>query len=167
MEEDLFEFVLGSGQGELKTEWVNCQDVLDEVTAALRSFAQTKGLDFEVLVPATPIRIHTDRSVLHRILLNLIESAITLTDKGSISVYLGRRLRGRFGNVVTEFIVEDSRPGMGPEEQARLFQRFKPHKGAQSGFPLSLKPAALLDGRVEMTAIPGQGNIFRVVIFER
>ena len=147
MEQDLFESVLEPGKGELKAEWVNCQEVLDEVTAALRSFAQTKGLDFEVLVPATQIKIHTDRSVLHQILLNLIESAITLTDQGSISVYLGRRMRGRFGNVVTEFLVEDSRSGMEPA--------------------LSRKPAAFLDGRVEMTAIPGQGNIFRLVIFEK
>ena len=43
--------VIESGKMEIKPELVNCQEVLDEVSAMLRSLAQAKGLPFDVIVP--------------------------------------------------------------------------------------------------------------------
>lgn len=169
MRDQLFEYLrlpddwhaLEAASLEIKPEFVNCEEVLDEVSARLRSFAEAKGLGFEVLVPVTQIRIQTDRRALSCILLNLIDNAIKFTDRGSVSIQLRRRMRGSFETVFTEFSVEDSGPGIRLEEQAPLFKPFK-EKG--TGLPLSLRLAELLGGRIEMMSIRGQGSIFRLAI---
>lgn len=150
---------------ETHPEPVNCQEVLEEVAMSLRPLAQAKHLGFEVIVPVTPVKIHTDRSTLSQILSHLVKNAIEATQRGSVCIELRRRMDGGSSKVFTEFSVEDTGRGMQPEELVRLFKDSKNpgNSAAQSLFQSQLL-ADSLGGRLEWMSIFGQGSIFRLVL---
>ena len=152
-----------TGNVELKIESVHCQELLDEVAKALRPVAEVKRLHFEVILPITKVIIQTDRQALSQILLNLTHNAIRFTETGSICIELRRRLESRHVKISTEFSVEDTGPGILPEELTRLFHA-RPHRSTGLGLYLSQKLASLLDGRIEAMSVRGKGSIFRLVI---
>ena len=49
-----------SGKVTLSPEFVSCRSLLDEVGAALRPAAETKGLTFEVVALAPDVQVNTD-----------------------------------------------------------------------------------------------------------
>jgi len=150
------------GNVELKIEPVHCQELLDEVANALRPVAEAKRLHFEVILPITKLIIQTDRHALSPILLNLTHNAIRFTETGSICIELRRRLESRRVKISTEFSVEDTGPGIRPEELMLLFQAR--HRSTGLGLYLSQKLARLLDGRIEAMSVHGKGSVFRLVI---
>src|SRR5260370_19157058 len=73
-----------SGRVELNLESVECQDVVQEVAAALRPSADAKGLAFEATVARPDLTVRADRRALSQILLNLTNNAIKFTEKGTV-----------------------------------------------------------------------------------
>src|SRR4029077_16535804 len=111
-----------SGKVELNMETVNCQSIIEDVSTTLRTLAETKKLNFEIVVPDHDLAIRTDRRSLTQILINLTNNAIKFTDKGSVRIELhGRRDNG---NSLAEITVVDTGIGIRPEDQSRLFQAF-------------------------------------------
>jgi len=163
-----------SGKVEIKYETVNCQDVLEEVTTALRPLAEKKSLHFEVLTHPTKIMLKTDRRALSQILLNLTNNAIKFTETGSIHVELRQQATDGDGQLTTEFSIRDTGVGIRLDEQTRLFQAFEQldssslrrHEGTGLGLYLSQKLAALLGAHIEIESIYGQGSVFKLVIPE-
>jgi signal transduction histidine kinase len=150
--------VIESGKMEIQPELVCCQEVLDEVSAVLRSLTQSKGLRFDCVVPVTQIKIRTDRRTLRQILLDLADNAIRLTDSGSICIELRRCMDRDFTRVSTEFSVE----ARGITSQSE--QQMNPENSTTQLFPQTQTLARLIGGRIEMMSIPGQGSIFRLVL---
>src|SRR3989475_11090697 len=64
-----------SGKVELNLQPVPCQSVIDEVAAALRPLAETKGIAFTVQIPNPHLIVRADRRALSQILLNLTTNA--------------------------------------------------------------------------------------------
>jgi len=50
-----------SGKVELSLEPVVCQEVIDEVAASLRPFAEQKGIQFTVVYPPDPLVLQSDQ----------------------------------------------------------------------------------------------------------
>jgi signal transduction histidine kinase len=155
-----------TGNVELKIEPVHCQELLDEVVNALRPVAEAKRLHFEVILPITKVIVQTDRHTLSQILLNLTHNAIRFTETGSICIELRRRLESKRLKISTEFSVEDTGPGIRPEELTRLFHA-RLLRSTGLGISQSQKLASLLDGRIEVMSVHGKGSIFRLVIREK
>jgi protein-histidine pros-kinase len=163
-----------SGKVEIRFEPVNCQEVLEEVTTALRPLAEKKSLHLEVTSHAAKVIINTDRRALSQILLNLTNNAIKFTETGSIHIELHQQAVDGDGKLSTEFNIIDTGIGIRPEEQARLFQAFEQlestslrrYEGTGLGLYLSQKLAVLLGGRIEIKSSYGQGSIFKLVIPE-
>lgn len=163
-----------SGKVELDFELVNCKGVLEEVATTLRPFAETKGLQFEVIVPTADIFLQTDRRALSQILINLTNNAIKFTETGSIHVELHQRDDTGENGKTTEIIVKDTGIGLQQEQQARLFQAFeqvdnssaRKHEGTGLGLYLSQKLAGLLGGRIEVKSDYGHGSMFKLIIVE-
>src|ERR1043166_4294906 len=80
-----------SGKVEIKYEPIVCQSLVEEVAAALRPLAETKGLDFKVKTPKGSLRVESDRRILSQILINLTNNAIKFTNRGRIEISLGSR----------------------------------------------------------------------------
>jgi two-component system OmpR family sensor kinase len=124
--------------------------------------ADARGLSLGVDAPAVPVAVRADPASLRTLLDNLIDNAIRYTPSGRVDVRVS--LEDRPG--VLE--VEDSGPGIPPEERARVFDRFFRGEGAaQGGSGLGLaivkRIADKHGGHVELAdARPGRGLRVRV-----
>jgi PAS domain S-box-containing protein len=153
-----------SGRVDLSSETVACQRVVNEVVTTLRPLAETKGLTFEVSMPAQDVMVRTDRRALSQILLNLTNNAIKFTDHGLVRLEVGRP-DGTGGPI--EVRVIDTGTGIRPEDQMKLFQAFTPlaaatgrSDGTGLGLHLSRKLADLLGGSIRFTSEFGRGSTF-------
>jgi PAS domain S-box-containing protein len=159
-----------SGKVELHLEPVIVQEVIDEVSQALRGAAYAKNLQFQVDVPHEPVSIFTDKRALRQIVTNLTSNAIKYTEIGSIQIELTtHNANGRTG---VQLLVRDTGIGIDPDDRDRLFAPFeridsataRKAGGAGLGLHLSRRFAELLKGRLECTSQPGSGSTFTLVL---
>lgn len=159
-----------SGRVELSMEPVDCQDVIQEVSTALRPAAENKGLGYSIKVPETPVIARTDRRALSQILLNLVSNAIKFTDKGEVQIELTHHPQRDVGGI--EIAITDTGVGIREQDQARLFGAFtqvgpggqKRADGTGLGLHLSRKLAELLEGRIELQSETGKGSRFTLLL---
>lgn len=138
---------------------LNLGELLAEVVEELNPLARDKGLSLICqLEDKSGANVKGDRLELHRVLTNLIGNAIKFTDKGSIAI----RLETSPNEVRIE--VEDTGPGISPEDQKTLFDRFRQgsHKRAGSGLGLHLSRRIIEthQGTIEVRSQLGQGSVF-------
>ena len=99
-----------------------------------------------------------------QVLVNLVGNAHKFTPAGGEIVLRARSDRGR---VVIE--VQDNGPGIAPEDQERVFEKFaqlnrRDRPGAQGtglGLPISRKIVELHGGRLDLASATGAGSCFR------
>ncbi len=155
-----------SGKVELQFQPVVVQDVVHEVSTALRTMAESKGLRFDVAVPEDDVVVSTDRRAFHQILLNLTNNAIKYTENGFVRVDV--KVVPRDDGGILEVLVVDTGVGIREEDQPRLFQAFEQadvsntrrFEGAGLGLFLSQKLATLLGGHLHFSSTFGAGSTF-------
>jgi signal transduction histidine kinase len=154
-----------SGNVELNLEPVDCRPVVEEVVQTLRPQALAKGLQIGIDWPDAPVIARADRRALQQILLNLANNAVKFTLQGRVT--LRARSDGDGPSREVALAVEDSGPGISPEDQRRLFQAFtqvgdprRRVEGTGLGLHLSLKLAELMNGRIDVRSAPGEGSRF-------
>jgi signal transduction histidine kinase len=159
---------IDSGKVDIKYEPIVCQSVVEEVAAALRPLAESKGLEFNVKSPKGSLRLESDRRILSQILINLANNAIKFTDKGKVQIELGTRPVN--GHTLATIDVIDTGIGIRPVDKERLFQAFQQvdiaHRGEGTGLGLYLsqKLAVLIKGKIELESEYGKGSVFRLLI---
>lgn len=158
-----------AGKMELVFEPVDVREVLQQAAATLQPLADQKGLELRLAPPAQAVALRTDRRALNQILLNLAGNAIKFTERGRIRIACQSRDAG--GQELVEISVEDTGPGIAPEDQARLFTAFGQlgpedgkGKGSGLGLHLSQRLAGLLGGTILVRSEPGKGSVFTLQI---
>jgi len=154
-----------AGRQQLKLQQVNLVEVIQEVAEELEPLLQEKGLALKLdLDPQVP-PIEGDRLELRRVVTNLMGNAIKFTDQGQIQVRLDRLEPDR-GQDWIALDVQDSGPGIAPEDQRFLFERFQrgQHRLAGSGLGLHLSRciAEAHQGTIKVDSTVGQGSCFQV-----
>lgn len=149
---------------------VDLKELAQEVMEELKPLAQEKGLLLKYeLQENVKTTVTGDRLELHRLFTNLIGNAIKFTDEGYIIVRLNNiTFRGNYPQKWVVFTVEDTGFGISPEEQKRLFNRFRSgnHRRAGSGLGLHLSRQIVEthQGTIEVESLLGQGSLFRVCL---
>jgi signal transduction histidine kinase len=97
----------------------------------------------------------------------LIGNAIKFTDKGSVDVRLSDSLNPSKPDASWLIVeIQDTGPGISPQDQQILFDRFRQgsHKryGSGLGLHLSKKIAETHNGTIEIKSELGQGSLFIV-----
>ena len=133
-----------------------------------RPTTHLKGLDLRIdSEPSIPKYIKSDRTKLHRILLNLLGNAIKFTDKGYVSIEA--KLINLHNNEATiRFSVVDTGIGIAKDQQDKVFDRFhravSSYKGVYAGHGVGLHIAqtyaALLGGTITLESELGIGTRF-------
>jgi signal transduction histidine kinase len=145
-------------------------DVFEEVSVNFRMVAEQH--DLRLVVRTTPLWVRSDRTMLARILNNLVSNALRYTRCGGVLVGARRRADGG-----VRIDVWDTGPGIAPEHLQHIFDEFyrvegEPgatrQEGGRRGLGLGLSTvqrlAELLGGRAEVKSRPGKGSVFSVVL---
>lgn len=137
--------------------------VTDEVSR-LEVLAEEKGqsLSLEIDQPC-PVRL--DRRIFRQAFGNLLHNAIKYTPEGKgIRIVVGAGDGGCFVDIA------DSGPGIGPEHQAQVFDRFyrvdkvrsRETGGSGLGLAIAKRAVSIHGGRIELHSEPGHGCTFRI-----
>jgi heavy metal sensor kinase len=111
-----------AGQIVLAREAVRLHELVQDSFADVQMLAQPRGISVK-LTRCDEVALCGDRHRLRQLLLNLVDNALRYNVVGGqITMALGRN------GQVAELSVANTGPGIAPEEQARLFDRF--YRGA-------------------------------------
>jgi signal transduction histidine kinase len=140
--------------------------VLEEVSRNFRMIAEQHGL--RLIMRTTDVWVRSDRTMLARILNNLVSNALRYTHEGGVLVVARRRSDG-----TVRLDVWDTGTGIAPEHQARVFDEFYrvechghhehdtgPRRGLGLGLATVQRLAELLDTQVLLKSTPGRGSVF-------
>ena len=132
-----------------------------EVTGHLSVLAEENQVQFEQQID-DHLAISGDEALLPRICGNLLDNAIRFAPPGSRVT-----VRWQEENGEAVLTVTDTGPGIAPEDQERIFERFyqvaeSRSRGTGLGLAIVKWIAELHDGRVTVESAPGEGATFRV-----
>lgn len=160
-----------SGQFEVEIIPTHLRDTLSQIEELMRVKAEEKQLQLTVNVHDNVMeQTLTDPTRLRQVLLNLVSNAIKFTSQGMVSVTL--RNETLEGQGILCFEVRDTGVGIPPELQKRLFQPFsqadtsttREFGGTGLGLFICKRLTELLDGKISMQSVAGQGSVFSVRI---
>ncbi|HET9345873.1 MAG TPA: ATP-binding protein [Candidatus Limnocylindrales bacterium] len=144
-------------------------ELAESAVATIRPLAERRNQTVELKVPRGPSpRVFGDRPRLDRALLNLVSNAQHFApDGGHIIVRLHRPADG-----MIRWSVTDDGPGIAPEDQAHLFERFyvgardpsEAQEGVGLGLPRALAIAQAHGGTIDVRSRPGHGSTFTLAV---
>ncbi len=152
-----------SGEMSLNPTDIELSSFLRESSEVHRGAAAAKGISFELqLAEDLPASFHADPMRLRQILNNLFSNAVKFTDQGGITLNARRE-----GEEIL-FAVSDTGPGIPPESQAVIFEKFKQlenfltreHGGTGLGLALVKQLTEHMGGRVTLESNVGTGSTF-------
>lgn len=165
--DDLRDLALAeAGRLPLECDEMDVAELVQRMAAAFRPQAVAKGITLALEGGALPT-IWADAQRIEQVLANLLSNAIRHTPEGGrVSITLSAEA----GQL--RLSVQDSGPGIAPEDLPHLFDRFcradKSRSRAEGGTGLGLSIARRLaqahGGDITVTSAPGQGADFTVTL---
>ncbi len=153
---------------DLKEEVFELDEVLEQTWLVIAEKAKRKPI--EVLFsrpPEIPNRLVGDKDRMTQILTNLTKNSIKYTDSGEVVINV--EMKEKTDDVIRyQFAVKDTGPGIPPEKQEEIFQRFSRAKdptvagktGAGLGLAISQELVEMMNGEIWLESEPGEGSIF-------
>ena len=173
-----------SGRITLNEKTVDLHSLLDELNKMFFFKARNKGLHllFE-RASDVPRWIRTDEVKLRQVLINLLNNAVKFTEEGGVTLRVRakgerRKAKGKeqtgealrplpFALCQLQFEIEDTGPGIAPEEMDKLFEAFaqtasgqKSVEGTGLGLPISRQFIQLLGGDIQVQSERHRGSVF-------
>lgn len=116
------------------------------------------------------VEVEVEPQTLRQAVLNLLDNAIKYTPAGGeIHVSVGQN-----GAATAVVEVTDNGPGIAPEDQTLIFERFyrvdksrSVERGAGLGLSIAKWAVEANAGRIELESQPGRGSTFRIVLTRR
>ncbi len=162
-----------AGRLKLQPHDFDFYQLLDNIYEMLSFKATYQDLQLTVeRSPQLPQYITADEGKLRQILLNLLGNAIKFTTQGHVVLRINAAANNDPSAPITlRFEVEDTGPGIAPDDLPRLFTPFvqtsteqKNNEGTGLGLTISQKFAQLLGGTITVESTVGQGSSFRFQI---
>lgn len=155
--------------GRLNLEMGECHltDILSASFEGLKAAAGNKGVNLMLDIPPDLPSIWGDPSRLQQVVDNLLSNAIKFTEKGG-RIKASVVEKGDFLQVA----VEDTGPGMTPEEQDKVFDMFyqadtsmrRPAGGAGLGLAIARGIVSMHGGKILVQSEKGKGATFMFMV---
>lgn len=158
---DILEFSKGeAGKLELREEWVNIPEVVEECVRIMREKTTKRHLNIQLYLDRTYIELYSDKRKVRQVLLNLLSNAVKFTpQEGTISIRSRVDEYHRF-----HLTVEDSGVGIAEQDIPKALSVFGQVHRSQSlegtglGLPLCKIFAELHDGELTLSSTLGIGT---------
>jgi PAS domain S-box-containing protein len=156
-----------AGRTQMNPQTFNLSGLLGDLKSMFHFRAETKGLQFEVLMHGDGMPyLVADEGKIRQALINLLGNAIKFTSHGKIALHVDLEQRSP-SQLWLSAGVEDTGPGISGEDQARLFEPFCQAKDALNtsegtglGLAITRRYARLMGGDVTVTSALGSGSVF-------
>jgi PAS domain S-box-containing protein len=143
--------------------------LLNDLEMMFRVRTNEKKLTFSVeMIGGVPQYIVTDINKLRQVFINVLGNAVKFTEQGGV----GLRVRADRECATGPFLqveIEDTGPGISPEEQEKLFRHFEQTKTGQQaatgtglGLAISREFVRLMGGDITLNSQVGKGSVFIV-----
>jgi Na+/proline symporter/nitrogen-specific signal transduction histidine kinase len=155
---------LESGRAEWRVEVVDLGEVIGEAVTSTEHLVRDRPVAVRADVPERVPAVRADRDRVMQVLLNLLSNAAKFCDPRDGRVEVRVRIRPE----AVQVEVADNGPGLRPEEQEIVFEKFrqagdalidKPH-GTGLGLPISREIITRLGGEIWVQSRPGAGATF-------
>ncbi|HEY9882313.1 MAG TPA: GAF domain-containing protein [Thermosynechococcaceae cyanobacterium] len=174
-----------AGRTALDVDRFNLHHLLHNLEDMLRLRAETKGLQLIFVCSDTvPQDVITDEGKLQQVLLNLLGNGIKFAEQGSVTLRVYSSNEQPTTNslasaivppeaqaMLLHFEVQDTGPGIAPNEQQKLFKPFEQTRaglaateGTGLGLAISQKFVHLMGGEITVSSEPNQGSTFAFAI---
>jgi signal transduction histidine kinase len=176
-----------AGKLVLREDRVNVADVCEAMANFMKPLAQKKNIDLQLNLATDLPLITTDPGRFQQILYNFLSNAIKFTpNEGKVTIIaktepvepatppsdtlVPQSLSASVPSI--RISVTDTGPGISPEDQKLIFEKFKQldgsvtrqHSGTGLGLAISRELAAMLGARIEVTSTPNKGATFSLII---
>ncbi len=116
--------------------------------------------------PGVPAFVPGDERLIRQVLLRLLGNAVKFTASGTVGLRITRCLTE--AGPMLEFAIEDTGPGIPPDQLDRLFRPFlqldsglqRSYEGAGLGLATATRLAEAMGGTIAVTSTPGTGSVF-------
>ncbi|NPC42581.1 HAMP domain-containing sensor histidine kinase [Nocardioides sp. zg-1230] len=151
---------------------VDLREIFGEVSCWAGQLAEAKGVSTTIAVADdVPLDGTGDARRIRQVVTNIVENAITFTERGSVDVHVSARPSGDDvpgGATWIDVRVRDTGIGIARDDLGTLFGPFvqvgpQPagdRLGVGLGLAIARELAALMDGRLEVESTPGEGSTF-------
>lgn len=148
--------------------------MLDELVALTKARIGDKGLEFKVnLDQSIPSVLYGDNVRLKQIILNILTNAVKYTKEGFIEFTVSSVIKDNVCRLIIS--VEDSGIGIKEESLPKLFSKFErldvekqmTIEGTGLGLAITKKLVDLMNGKIIVQSVFGQGSKFTISIDQR
>ncbi len=153
-----------SGSAEWEISEVDLREVVEDSATATEQLFSERDAELRVRLPDAVPAVTADRDRIKQVMLNLLSNAAKFCDaeQGLVAVELG------VVDGALRVDVRDNGPGIGPEEQQQIFEKFRQGgdgvtgrpKGTGLGLPICREIVAYLGGELWVESEPGRGATF-------
>ncbi|MFC5372241.1 ATP-binding protein [Brevundimonas faecalis] len=159
-----------AGKLRLEPRPFDLDEALSAPLEAQRRLARDKGLSFIVeRAPEASGVFIGDPVRIGQILSNLLSNAVKFTGRGQVAVRF-KISEAACAPTLLSFEVQDTGVGFGPDQAARLFERFsqadatiaRRFGGTGLGLSICRSLTQMMGGRIEARSTPGEGSLFQV-----
>ena len=157
-----------AGQLELQPIPFNLEDIIQDVVAVQRPIAEAKGLSQRLNIHKQARgRYYGDPERIRQIILNLYGNAVKFTQTGSVTMTIPEPIQG-----MLQIDVEDTGPGIAPDELGTIFERFSQSRtgrslrtgGAGLGLAITKELVTRMNGDIHVMSNVDEGTCFRIVL---
>jgi two-component system sensor histidine kinase/response regulator len=169
-----------AGRIVLVEEDFDLQHLLVNLESMFYLRVRNKGLKLTLECDAdVPRFIRSDPLKLRQTLINLLNNAVKFTQQGEVHLRVRKDVNGYLMSAQKQkpdssfltFEVEDTGPGIAPEDQALIFDAFTQIANAQTGsegtglgLTISRQYAQLMGGNLTVSSTIGKGSLFTLVV---
>jgi signal transduction histidine kinase/purine-cytosine permease-like protein/ActR/RegA family two-component response regulator len=156
------------GKLRLESQPMHLRDGVQQIVRMFELQAAGKGIAFShELSQALPEVVRSDEKRLRQILINVLGNAVKFTQAGHVV------FRAAYAREMATFEIEDTGPGIAPEEIEHVFEPFARGSDAGSaasggtglGLTISKMLVDLMGGEMTVHSTPQVGTLFRIRLF--